>query len=198
MALLLRFCFILFYTSVFLFSIQSFSKRSRPWSVSVNNAYTFKRIKPESEFELPDEEDSEADSLFAGIFPQTNNISDFDGHSGTSRFFSNLEIAYNMRWYEIGVRVQFFKENFASPYVKFNAISNKKKNLVIPFFTLGFVPYKLAGVYGQLGCSFFLNKRYFAISPFVGGHLLYRLVQSPVYDKYSMYFHMGVKTSIYF
>lgn len=158
-------------------------KAPRKWSVSVSSGYTFYQ-KDKKSIEITGQGNA-------------TDSSSFDGQMST--FFSSLELARNFGYYEIGGRLQFSKETFFSPFVKWNFIKNKRRKTFIPFLILGVSPASLMGVYGRAGLNLFFN-RYFAFSPFVGGFFWFKARRDLPYKakKYNFYFNGGASLNLYF
>ena len=148
-------------------------KKIRKWSVSASNGYTFYR-RAKTSF-------SEADSLDVQMNP----------------FFSYIEMARNFGRYETGLRLQFTKAAFVSPFVKLNFIKNRRKNDFVPFVIFGISPAALTGVYIKAGINLFF-KRYLSLSPFVGSYVWFRIRATSDYGKYNWYAHGGLSTSFHF
>ena len=173
----------------FLFSLPAEAKKRkrrkklRKWSISVSNGYTFYQKEK---------------NIFSGALQvPAPDPSSFDGQMDT--FFSSLEIARNFGYYEIGGRLQYSKNSFFSPFVKWNFIKNKRRNDFVPFLILGVSPSALMGFYGRAGLNLFFN-RYFAFSPFVGWFFWFKAKRNLSYKpkKHNFYFNGGVSVSLYF
>lgn len=189
--LMKRFSYI-FIFSLFLLSNSLFAaKKSRSWSISANNGYTFKALK-DATIDSSQGTDSQP-SLLSHL-----NTDSIDGFLDNDKFFSSLDISRNFKKYEVGMRIQFFKTSFVSPFLKINFIENKKMNSLIPFFKLGLVPDKLLGIYSQLGVSYFLHKKYLALTTYVGIYHWRKVLKSVIHDKNNTHFHFGMSYDLYF
>lgn len=170
---------------MFMLSFEALGERKkrkyRKWSATFTNAYTFYQLK----------KGSTAKSYERGI--------GVDGQMNT--FFSNLELRRNFGRYELGGKIQLFKETFVSPFLKINMAKNRRNSDVIPYLTIGVVPASLTGVYTRLGIDL-MGNRYFAISPFVGAFAWYKIKDLDndeiFYQKQNVHFHGGLSTTIYF
>ena len=145
------FSFFLIYLA-FLVSPPSEAKKRRrkirKWSVSTTNGYTFHQRKKDA-----------------------GSVSTFGGQMDA--FFSSFEMTRNFGHYEVGLRLQQSQAVFASPFVKFNFIKNRRRNDFVPFMILGVSPSALLGVYARVGLNLFFY-RYFSLSPFVGSYVWFK------------------------
>ena len=119
-----------------------------------------------------------------------------DGQMNAS--FAYLEFARNFGYYELGGKIQVFRQTFVSPFIKLNFVKNTRKSRFIPFVSLGVVPSHLFGGYGKFGINLFVN-RYVALTPFVGAFGWYKIKASATkYEKHSVHANGGVALSLYF
>ena len=149
-------------------------RKLRKWSIAASNGYTFHQRTASM---------SGSEKLIA-----------YDGQMKS--YFSALEVARNYGRYEVGSRIQFYEEAFASPFVKVNFIKNYKRNAFVPFLTVGISPSSLAGVYARLGLNMFF-KRYYSFSPFVGTYFWINTRKLSNYQKYNFHLNGGISLAIH-
>ena len=157
-------------------------RKTKRWSVSVSNGYTFHQRAENSSSKTDKNSSLKTDSLDGKMDP----------------FFSYLEIARNFGHYETGLRLQLSKAAFVSPFVKVNIIKNHRKNDFVPFVVFGISPAILAGFYTKIGINLFFFRRYISLSPFVGGYFWFRTRHGSDYGKYNWYAHGGLSSSFHF
>ena len=164
---------------VFLMSFEALGakRKKRKWSLTISNGYTFHSMNEKSR---------EGESPEHGI-----------GTDGQMNyFFSNLELRRNFGRYEVGGKIQLFREALISPFIKINFTKNRSRTSIIPYLTLGFVPARLMGAYTRLGLDLAIN-RYFVLSPFVGCYAWHKIKISS-YERKNIHFNGGLNVTLYF
>ena len=168
----------------FFYPIDSFAKKKRyskrALSVSIVNGYSVSSSNKGNNAYSP----KDAGRLI-------------DGDGQMYPFFSALELARNFGRYEIGARIQNISNTFVSPFFKLNLIKNYSKSIVIPSFTLGFVPSQLLGGWLRGSLAFYLNH-HSSLEPFVGFYGWYKIKDLPDYEKSGYHFHAGLRINLYF
>ena len=165
----------------FLAPVESSAKKRRvflrKWSLSFTNGWTFTQRKKSSAKDTLKEPWGEIEGQMQA-------------------FFSSLEIARNLGYYEIGAKIQT-NPAFISPFFKWNWNKNNSRASIIPSVTLGFVPTQLMGCWLRLGLGLSLN-RYVSLEPFIGTYTWYKIKELANYEKYDWHLNTGLRINLYY